>query len=294
MKPKIIALFVFICTSFLQVSAQDVSGEWNGYLDQSEAASKLEGYQIYWDKGEWNKGEVTHDLTLNFEPMGDGFTGIYYIITAKDKASYGQFSISATFKNQVLVFKTVRKLKEVRNKLGFGFCYCEAELKYREDAEYEYLEGAWTGWSERGNPCASATIMVRRKKESMSKKNVEKPQKSSQVNRDKRKVVKTQKVNVVQERLKLTIWDENYEDGDIVSLKLNDEWIVEALKVTNKKKELFLSLQDGKNVLILFAENLGQVPPNTAAISFMGKDGPQQMVLNSDMGKSEAITIFKE
>ena len=40
--------------------AQDLTGVWTGYLDQSEAAAKIKGYKVYWDKGFWKKGKKTH------------------------------------------------------------------------------------------------------------------------------------------------------------------------------------------------------------------------------------------
>jgi hypothetical protein len=44
--------------------------------------------------------------------------------------------------------------------------------------------------------------------------------------------------------------------------------------------------------LLLFAENLGSIPPNTAAVSIDDNDLIRTFILNSDMSKSETVKII--
>lgn len=101
-------------------------------------------------------------------------------------------------------------------------------------------------------------------------------------------------INMNQADIDIEIWDNNKEDGDVVSLSLNGEFLCQNLEVTNKKVNFRAKNLSGKNLLILYAENLGSIPPNTAAIKVTSGETTKEIVLNSDKGKSEAIQILVE
>ena len=82
------------------------------------------------------------------------------------------------------------------------------------------------------------------------------------------------------------------QDGDIVSLKLNNEWILLNFPLKKEKHTIIIPLKKPENQLMLFAENLGSIPPNTAAISINDNSTVKTFILNSDMKSSESIKIF--
>ena len=86
----------------------------------------------------------------------------------------------------------------------------------------------------------------------------------------------------------LKVRDNEKVDGDIISISLNGEWIAKGLKVTNNEVEIELDLKKGNNYLIMYAENEGEIPPNTAAM----KVGGQEVILNSSPDKSEALELI--
>ncbi|MFN8281659.1 MAG: hypothetical protein U0U67_00490 [Chitinophagales bacterium] len=108
----------------------------------------------------------------------------------------------------------------------------------------------------------------------------------------KRKVITSKEWSVKQEKIVLQIWDNNKEDGDIISLKFNDTWILTNFLLTKQKYTIKLDLKKKDNQLLLFAENLGSIPPNTAAISIDDDDLIRTFMLNSDMSKSESVKII--
>jgi hypothetical protein len=99
-------------------------------------------------------------------------------------------------------------------------------------------------------------------------------------------------VIVKNKQLKIEIWDNNKEDGDIISLKLNNEWILEKFHLKKQKYFIQFNLIKKENKLTLFAENLGSIPPNTAAITIYDGDIKKTYTLNSDLKKSETIKII--
>ncbi|WP_282782803.1 hypothetical protein [Phaeodactylibacter xiamenensis] len=86
----------------------------------------------------------------------------------------------------------------------------------------------------------------------------------------------------------LKVRDTEKEDGDIISISLNGDWIARGLHVTNREVEIALRLRKGRNYLIMYAENEGEIPPNTAAM----KVGLQEVILNSSKDSSEALELI--
>ena len=92
----------------------------------------------------------------------------------------------------------------------------------------------------------------------------------------------------------IKIWDDDKVDGDVVSLNLNGIWILKNYRLKKQAKNIIIDLPEDSNELILYAESLGEMPPNTAAISIWnGKEKIKSLVLNSDKGRNEAIKILK-
>lgn len=108
----------------------------------------------------------------------------------------------------------------------------------------------------------------------------------------KRKVVSSKEWTVKHENITLQVWDNNKEDGDIISLKFNDTWILTNFLLKKEKYTIHLELKQKNNQLLLFAENLGSIPPNTAAISIDDNEYVRTFILNSDMSKSETVKII--
>ncbi len=125
-------------------------------------------------------------------------------------------------------------------------------------------------------------------------KNEEQTPKNEEQKTTTNPIVSIQKnsLTVKTKNVDIEIWDNDKEDGDIITLKLNGNIILENKEVKKQHFKTTLTLTNGENVLIMQAVSLGTKGKNTAA--FMVNDGvspPQTRVLNSDMGKSEAIKI---
>lgn len=101
----------------------------------------------------------------------------------------------------------------------------------------------------------------------------------------------TNKVRVKQKTVTIKVWDHGQEDGDIISLNLNGQWVIENYTLTKAKKEFKVTLKDGENHLVLHALNLGKYKPNTASISVYDGDKEQVVVLESNLEASGAVEI---
>ena len=323
---------LMLCYTF-NAYAQDLTGVWTGYLDQSEAAAKIKGYKVYWDKGFWKKGKKTHKLQLSFQynDKKSYYGGSYLIHETVNEAHYARFDLRATFKNKQAKYTTTLKDFETQNTLNTSFCHSSATLNYSEDEGYEYLEGAWRGWNDQSKTCAAAHIRVRRKKPGfvepqqlvlsaedslelaelsrlepidtvvtmlVETQNPE-PKTSSQetieeLPTERRKLVTKETLRIsTKDSLVIKIWDSNRVDGDIVSLDLNGQLILKEYKLTSIPKLIKIPLSKGENIVTMFAHNLGDIPPNTAALLVEREEGFKTIILKSDMGQSESVKIFK-
>ncbi len=108
----------------------------------------------------------------------------------------------------------------------------------------------------------------------------------------KRKIVSGKEWTVKRNSITIQVWDNNKEDGDVISLRFNDTWILSNFLLKKEKYTIHLDLKKKDNQLLLFAENLGSIPPNTAAISIDDNEFIRTFILNSDMNKSETIKII--
>ncbi len=107
---------------------------------------------------------------------------------------------------------------------------------------------------------------------------------------DDRDIIVSDTLFVSSRDLVLNIWDDKSQDGDRISLNLNGDWILENHKVKIIKKAVNISI-DRDSYLTLHALNLGQIPPNTAAISIDDGRRIQTKVLRSDMRESATIIL---
>ena len=90
------------------------------------------------------------------------------------------------------------------------------------------------------------------------------------------------------------MYDHKLIDGDIVSISFNGDWIIEKFKISEKPYSFTIHLNDnGKNFLLLHADDMGRNPPATIALSYYLGGKKEIIILNSDTNKSELIQILK-
>lgn len=95
-------------------------------------------------------------------------------------------------------------------------------------------------------------------------------------------------------KVTVKIWDEQQEDGDIVSVFLNDARIKKEISVKKAEHIFTLELEKGVNVIKLLAHNEGKNPPNTAAILIDDGDKEYKTVLSSKKGEFAELKIVLE
>ena len=110
--------------------------------------------------------------------------------------------------------------------------------------------------------------------------------------KDREVITSSRKILVDSLKFGILLYDHMIQDGDIVSINFNGDWILEDLSLEAKPRKLKIQLNEsGKNYILLHAENIGKRPPNTMAISYYYKGVKEQITLKSDLNASEMIEI---
>lgn len=95
--------------------------------------------------------------------------------------------------------------------------------------------------------------------------------------------------------LTFNIWDAQVVDGDIVSIYIGDECIVQEYSITAEKKQVTYDASRFNKVYIyLHAHNLGTQPPNTVTMTISDGISSHSVELRSDLTGSSAMELIFE
>jgi len=101
-------------------------------------------------------------------------------------------------------------------------------------------------------------------------------------------------VRVKSKIVTVKIWDDQQEDGDIVSVFLNDARIKKEISVKKSEHIFTIELNKGVNTFKLLAHNEGKNPPNTAAILIDDGNEEYKRVLSSKKDEYAELKIVLE
>jgi hypothetical protein len=102
------------------------------------------------------------------------------------------------------------------------------------------------------------------------------------------KDVKT--INLKNKKISVDLYDDGDVDNDIVSVYFNGAAVVSKKPLSTNPLSITLNIEPGKtNELILFAENIGNIPPNTALMIINDGTTRHEVRLSADLKNNAAI-----
>ena len=112
----------------------------------------------------------------------------------------------------------------------------------------------------------------------------------------KREKVFTKEIPLTGDSLELRFYDNAEIDGDSISLFLNDKLIFEHIKLTGNPYTIKLPVSElnNTNELIMVAENLGAIPPNTSYMIAIVEGKRYDAYLASSENASAMIRLVKK
>jgi len=107
-------------------------------------------------------------------------------------------------------------------------------------------------------------------------------------------VLKT--IEIENENIKIDLYDNGEIDGDSVSLFLNGKLLLARKKLTTQPLTIRIPFDelDNENELVMYAENLGTIPPNTALMIVTDGNKRYEVRITSDLQKSGTIKFVKK
>jgi N-acetylmuramoyl-L-alanine amidase len=153
--------------------------------------------------------------------------------------------------------------------------------------------------SEKGQQelAESITKAVKRYKEQVENTNnisptglPEKKSTETPLSLEKRPVKDSKVLQVRDSNIKVEIYDDGEIDNDIVSVHFNGTMIIDKKTLTAKAHSFMLNLEAGKiNDLILYADNLGEIPPNTALMVITDGVNRYEIKLSADLKNNASV-----
>lgn len=248
------------------------TGRWTGYLDQSDRA-----YGFF------------YEINLN----EDG-TGTSYIVS-EGNGGHAYHDLEWTIDKLKNKIRIEEKKITKRTDPDWKWCIKSADLVMTPTGTGYQLSGPWTGHIEDNfstlGRCAPGKVVLN--KPILTRKTIrEIRQKSDNYELElSRKVNINQVIEVQRPQLKLGIWDNGVYDGDVMTLYLNGKKMMEQYKVRKRKVFIDVELSEKNNFLVLHADDLGEITPNTVAISIFDGKREQIIVMSSNLAESGAILI---
>jgi hypothetical protein len=133
-------------------------------------------------------------------------------------------------------------------------------------------------------------------KDDFADKNVEKMIKAAPVLKGfesrRKDIVKT--IEISQPTFKLDFYDNGEIDGDSITVFYNGKVVLSHQRLSDKPISLTLSIDKNapENIVTMYADNLGTIPPNTALMVVTDGGKRYEVRMESDYGKSGSV-IFK-
>lgn len=104
-------------------------------------------------------------------------------------------------------------------------------------------------------------------------------------------------IEIEDDKIDINIYDNGQIDGDTVSIYVNDKLIVSKRMLTAKPINIHLNTDDDTDVydIVMYAENLGSIPPNTALMIVQAKNKRYEINITSTEQTSGAVRFkFKK
>jgi len=113
----------------------------------------------------------------------------------------------------------------------------------------------------------------------------------------KRKIETIDQLYIMSDSLVLTLYDNGEVDGDSVSIILNGKTIVSKQRLSTAAftKTIYITPELGDTIqLVMYAENLGSLPPNTGLLLLQFDNKRHEIRFSGDLNKNAAITLRRK
>ena len=281
-----IRFYPLILLLFLSsASAQNISGKWYGKITQLPGAYS-----------------ETYDMELNLNQRKNSISGDSYT-TVPDSMYLKIGLVGFLVGESIRLSESLNLVTQEIMPVGWLMCVKNMHLARRQVGNIEFLEGTWDGKGRDLEACLPGRIFLTRKKEDLEKyiapvyaaePAVEKADSidfsAPFLNTEAKKVTE---IIVNHRQLQLELVDYMKVDNDTVSIYLNRKPLANDIWISRKPKRISFQLTSLVDVheLLLYANNLGEVPPNTSKLVIIDGKKTHRIMIESDKQKTAAVYL---
>ncbi len=296
---RVISLLVLLLATYFSLYSQVITNTWTGTAKQ-DATNYSYIVKI---------NSVTRD-------------SIFGTTISKSNEFYSETKFKGIVKgNEYLINET--ELVKTNYKGAGSVCLMKLTLKRNKDK----LQGSFTSSNKDIKDCGSGTISLSLTKEKQApqppkevtkivtpeqplpkkeievvrtteKKNIEQSisapiQISNQRKIEKREIDLLNTFRFEEDSVMIKIYDNGVIDGDIISLIINGRIIFDKVRLTATPLTYALKSNNTSQFQIeCYADNLGEIPPNTGLITISSTTKTSEILFSSDLKKSAAIKVL--
>jgi hypothetical protein len=274
--PFILLLFVSPC--FL--IAEDLNGIWKGVLTQGSGGC----YPQY-----------SLELQINFS--NNNITGKAY--DYYDTSKFVKMNFTGKYNPQTKRLVLI-ETKVLQSNVPFDCAPCikTYDLTYSKNGDAELLTGDWKGHIEnRRNTCPPGKIMLKKAVHSDFQVDIEQNdtlmqlQKSIHLQPRSTQLLKT--IVVDSSKIKIELYDDAVVDGDTISVFINNKLVLYQQRLTEKPLTIYFNaFPNTEYELVMYADNLGSIPPNTALMVVTAGSKKFEVYLSSSEEKSASVKFI--
>jgi hypothetical protein len=145
----------------------------------------------------------------------------------------------------------------------------------------------------------SVKPIVETKEKTKSKKAIPKPEPvvvaPVKLTYDQRNTHPLPPVDVASDSLVLSFYDNGVVDGDSISVYLNGQPVVQGARLTTVATKKSINIANMTEVeLVLVAENLGRIPPNTGLLTIRDGENIYQINFSADLQNNASIRLQRK
>jgi len=276
-------LFIFLLSASTNF-AQDYKGIWTGHLRA----------EVY-DATVLNMQYILHVKDQNQNIIN----GKAYLYRNNPLKAEGALDFIGVFKGSELKIKELKILySRIPADTSRFLCIKDLQLTLSQDKGTENLNGTFTGAGENTLPCYPGKAYLQRfNTDNQAEIPPELLTKLLLDDRDPNVFMQTKLarpivIEVTNNVIELEIGDYLREDGDIVSVYHNRRQFIKNLPIVNKKSihTLRLNRDTELHEIILYAENLGRIPPNTSTLKVF--DGTKEHLIQITSSKDVSAVVY--
>lgn len=288
---KYIVVILLLCLSEIGI-AQQVHGKWIGKVTQGPG-----GYAELYD--------LTLELTQKSNIWGES------VSTEGDSIRVVIGLSGFIDRDSVRLSESLSWIRQDRVPWLYVACIKSFALAYRKEGDFEYLEGTWNGFdkTDPGKLCIPGKVILSRTVEGLQsflnarKDSVYQVKTSTTIIPTQKidfterfkdtEAKKTTEIEVFQPEIQIQLMDYMKVDNDTISVYLNRKLLAEKIWISKKPALIKFSLDKSVELheLLLYAENLGYIPPNTSELIVIDGEFRHRVMISSDLQKTAAVYL---